>query len=850
MQPDPKLNILLVDDRLENLVALESVLSDLNQNLVRASSGLEALRHLLHDDFAVVLLDVQMPGMDGFETATLIRSRARNQHTPIVFLTAINKSDTHVTRGYSVGAVDYVFKPFTPEVLKAKVAAFLELARKTHALQEEIDRRKQAEEEVRQLNEDLECRVVERTAELEAANQELEVEIEVRTRAEEAASHLLAAEQAARAEAEAAQQRLVFISEASALLAGSLEYQATLERVARLAVPYLADFCIVDLVGEDGQVRRLATAHAREDREPLLQALRERYAPRRDSPQPAARVLRSGRAELTSHVDEAWLEASASDPDHLRLLRELVPVSYLVVPLVARGQTIGALSLATAESGRHYGPEDAILAEDLARRAAGALDNARLFREVQEAARRKDEFLAMLAHELRNPLAAIASADYALEHLERPDPRRQARLRGVISRQTQHLSRLVDDLLDMSRINRGNIELRREVVDLAEIVHRAVETNLPLIENRRHELAVALPDEPVCLDADPTRLEQVLSNLLNNAAKYTEPGGRISLRLDVETNGKVQEWESVRNGERERRRDGETERGREGETERGREGKRESPEAGETRTPEHLNTRTPEHLPAQAVLSIRDTGIGIAPDLLPSVFGLFTQADRSSDRSQGGLGIGLALVQKLVRMHGGTVEARSDGLGKGSEFILRLPVVELPSTGLRSLGAPNRNSDLGSQDRKRILLVEDNPDASEALTELLELWGHEVRARADGAAALAEAPAYRPQVVLLDIGLPGMDGYEVARQLRAWESFELENPEPRTPSAQRPTPNAQRMLLIALSGYGQEENRRLSREAGFNLHLTKPVDPDELHRVLCSVGPETREPTAAEPGDA
>ncbi|HTE18726.1 MAG TPA: response regulator, partial [Armatimonadota bacterium] len=258
---EQQVNVLLVDDRPENLVALESVLSDLGQNLITATSGREALKRLLSDEFAVILLDVQMPGMDGFETATLIRSREKSQHVPIVFLTAINKSDVHVSRGYSVGGVDYVFKPFDPDVLKAKVSAFVELAKTNRELKAEVVRRQRAEEEVRTLNEGLERRVAARTAELETANRELEKEIAERQRASEERMRLLALEQAARAEAEAAQGRLAFLGEASVTLSASLHLETTLERLARLAVPFLADFCIVDVTGEDGVMRRVATAH-------------------------------------------------------------------------------------------------------------------------------------------------------------------------------------------------------------------------------------------------------------------------------------------------------------------------------------------------------------------------------------------------------------------------------------------------------------------------------------------------------------------------------------------------------------------------------------------------------------
>lgn len=805
MPADPRVNILLVDDRRDNLVALESVLGELGQNLVTATSGTEALRRLLDEDFAVILLDVQMPGMDGFETATLIRSRERSRHTPIVFLTAINKTEGHVSRGYSIGAVDYVFKPFEPEVLRAKVAAFVDLRKKTDELRREVEQRRRAEEEVRQLSGSLERRVRVRTRELEAANKELQHEIAERKRIEEERAVLLAREQEARRTAEAAQQRLVFLGEASALLASSLDYQLTLERVAQLAVPHFADFCIVDLVDDDRRLRRVATAHAHPEHAGLMRLLESESTPNWELLRPVAQALQSGKSELASHIDEAWLQQAIQDEEQAGVFRQLRVRAHLVVPLLTRGHTLGAITFGlTASAGdeRTYGSDDVELAEDLARRAAAAIDNARLFWEVQEAGRRKDEFLAMLAHELRTPLAAVSNADYVLGEVGGEDSR-VLRLREIIRRQTRHLSRLVDDLLDISRITRGKIELRKEPVDLGLIVQRAVETTSAIIAQRQHELTVVLPDVPLQVEADATRLEQVLSNLLNNAAKYTEPGGQIRLTAELLRDDTLPQH------------------------------CRPLP-TGEHKTPE------PDR-PGQAwaVLRVRDSGMGIHPDLLPRVFDLFTQAERAADRAEGGLGIGLALVRNLVQMHGGRVEVFSDGTGLGSEFVVYLPAltgVSIPSLSVRT--APPA-ADSAAHTGCRTLIVEDNPDAADTLSEILELWGHEVRVVPQGFAAIEAAPEFRPRVVFLDIGLPGMDGYEVARRLRAWETEEdvraggsrREGTAHRRGGDVDAKPGA-RMFLVALTGYGQEEDRRRSEEAGFDLHLTKPVDPAQLRRLL------------------
>jgi len=367
---------------------------------------------------------------------------------------------------------------------------------------------------------------------------------------------------------------------------------------------------------------------------------------------------------------------------------------------------------------------------------------------LKEADRRKDEFLATLAHELRNPLAPISNA---VQLMRRPDGRRQSdRVVEMVGRQVKQMARLVDDLLEVSRITRGKIDLKLERVPFAEIVHSAVETSEPVIDRAGHQLAVALPDEPLVLQADRVRMTQVFSNLLNNAAKYTDGGGRI--------------WFDVR------REDG------------------------------------------QVVATVRDTGIGIPADALPGVFDMFAQAHRSVGRGQGGLGIGLTMVRSLVEMHHGTVEARSAGPGQGSEFIVRLPLApELdaddaaPQLGEARPAAPFHG--------QRILVVDDNRDAADTLGLLLEGDGAEVRVVYDGRAALAMAETFLPTSVLLDLGMPGMDGYEVARRLRQDERFA-------------------NVRIAALTGWGQDADRRQTRNRGFSHHLTKPVSMEELHRIL------------------
>ena len=382
-------------------------------------------------------------------------------------------------------------------------------------------------------------------------------------------------------------------------------------------------------------------------------------------------------------------------------------------------------------------------------------ERSRLERKTKEQAEaladlhlRKDEFLAMLSHELRNPLAPISDAVQVLR-LQKNEDQVQQQARTIIERQVWQLNHLIDDLLEVSRITTGRIHLNEEQVAVSSIVEHAVETVRPLIKQRRHTLEVSLPPQPIWLHADATRLEQVIVNLLTNAAKYTNQDGQI--------------WLSV------------------------------VQEAGE------------------AVLRIRDTGVGIAPELLPHVFDLFTQAERSLDRSQGGLGIGLCLVKRLVEMHGGRVEAHSV-LDQGSEFVVRLPVTPavLPPATPQKTADPNGGHPL------RVLVVDDNVDAATALSMRLEMAGHEVRTVYDGPATLATALDYRPEVVLLDIGLPGMSGLEVAKQLRQQSAFE-------------------KVMLVAMTGYGQKADRQRSLEAGFDHHLVKPADFGKLQNILATV---------------
>jgi signal transduction histidine kinase/ActR/RegA family two-component response regulator len=535
MRPDP-VNILLVDDQHSKLLSYEAILGPLGENLIQASSGNEALERLLRTDIAVVLMDVSMPDLDGFELAAMIHEHPRHRRTAIIFVSAIHVTDMDRLRGYEVGGVDYVSVPIVPELLRARVSVFADLYRKTQQLEK--------------LNAELERRVDERTAALEAS------------------------------------------------------------------------------------------------------------------------------------------------ADRLRLSEEM----------------------------------------------------------LRETDRRKDEFLAMLAHELRNPLAPIRNSVEYLRLRERGEPELEWSY-DVIDRQVDHLTRLVDDLLDVSRITRGKLEIRRKRVDLSEILKMALETIQPQITRKSQRLHVSLPPGPVPLQADTVRMTQVVLNLLDNAMKFTPEEGSIWLTVEREEEDRL-------------------------------------------------------------AIRVRDQGRGLEPEDLPQLFQMFYQSRHTRGLSIGGLGIGLALVRRLVEMHGGTVEARSDGLGTGSEFVIRLPTAEKRAdAGGAGPGAPATASD---QPARRILVVDDNRDSAESLALLLRISGHEVLAVHDGLAAVEAVDSWGAEIVLLDIGLPELDGYEVATRIR-----------------QRP--DSKRIVLIAVTGWGQDSDRRRSREAGFDAHLTKPIENATLQKLLAAV---------------
>ncbi len=677
MKTSEPVNILIVDDLPERAAAIEASLDELGQHIVKANSGREALRCLLKDDFAVILLDADMPEISGFETAAFIRKRRRSEHTPIIFMTE-SPDDAQLAKGCALGAVDYVSTPIDPDLVRTKVRVFVDFHRQAEKIRQEAA-----------------CQVAER-----------------------------------------AEERYKLLADASRELSRSLEFDTTLSSLRRTMVPNLADGCQVVLYDEnrdmwfshasdnEGNKKKTSSSHSRI----------ERVDPRLS--QVVGEAVESGHAQPINPV--IVQNAPALDSKQKW-------ASAVVVPLVARDTPLGAI-VCCAES-EQFEPANLALIENLAGLAATALKNAQLFQDKRDGERRKDEFLAMLGHELRNPLAAITNAGELTKLLD-PSEATFAESLDIIRQQAALMKRLVDDLLDVSRITSGRVQLQKSQIDAGEIITRVAESHDALFSSREHTLHLDTPDEETLLEADPYRLEQILSNLLVNAAKYTDSGGEI--------------WFSAK---------------REG---------------------------------SDVVFRVRDTGIGIGPDLLPNVFDLFAQANRSLHRAEGGLGIGLTIVRGLTELHGGRVSVASKGFGRGTEFVVAIPGETQETKRIATPPAPFHEK---TSQPRRVLVVEDQPALLRVTVALLEKLGHEVRSAADGHEALLVAREYNPDVVLLDIGLPGMDGYEVARCLRN----EMGDDTP---------------MLVAMTGYSQHEVNRHARKAAFDHHLVKPADMGTLKELL------------------
>jgi PAS domain S-box-containing protein len=759
--------VLIVDDQPANLLAMEVSLDGLGVDMVRAQSGPEALAQLDKQDFAAVLLDVRMPGMDGFEVAREIRRRPHSEATPILFVTAGDDPQEAMLAAYRLGAVDFLAKPLRREVLKAKVAVFVDLYRSREELRASRDERLRLATEASGVG----VWVWEADGDRITWEHGWLADVLGSGRQEDPPGFRQIAD------------KLIHPDDRA-------DFRDAARRTAEAGAPFFFQGRIFR--HSDGAVRwlelrgRMQAARGVRPRQVLgtamditeqklfeqrLQANEERYRTLFESIDEGCCLIQLVRDSHGVVLDYRFLEVNAAFVTHTglhdavgRTIRDLVPGHdahwfEIYGRVASSGEPVRFIDEAramkrwfdvyAARLGGAGSDRVAVLFTDITARLAAEQDLRRLADELEQANRRKTEFLATLAHELRNPLAPLSNGLH-LMRLSGGKPELAERTRQMMERQVQHMVHLVDDLLDVARISTGKVELRRERVQLRTIVATAVETSGSLIDAGRHTLTVDVTDTPLPLDADPTRLAQVVSNLLNNAAKYTPPGGRIDLTVRAEGD--------------------------------------------------------------EAVLHVTDNGIGIPADAIDNVFEMFAQVDSGPGRPQGGLGIGLSLVQSLVALHGGSVSVSSPGLGQGCRFTVRLPLHKEPSM------APDNSPPIQAEPQAsgiglRVLVVDDNRDAAESLGVLLELEGHQAHIAHDGKEALAMAGSTQPEVVFLDIGLPDLSGYEVARQMRQ-------------------LPGLRDTLLVALTGWGTQEDRAKTRDSGFDRHLTKPAEMQAVEALL------------------
>jgi signal transduction histidine kinase/DNA-binding response OmpR family regulator len=726
-----KINILLVDDNESNLLALEAILNAPDRNLVRASSGDEALRYLLDRDAAVILLDVYMPGIDGLETAALIRGRERSRDIPIIFLTADNSGGVHLSKGYSLGAVDYILKPVEPAILRSKVAVFVELFKKT----EEVKRQA--------------ALLREKNVELENANL----------------------------------HRLSMLIELGQQLSAERDPAQVLQKFCHAARDIVRARCAaVGMLDESGQT--LLHFHTSgcnalaEDEANILEA----------SGGILDALLTERRPIRLCLTDVAWQATRFP-------FSEQPSSSFLSAPILSPAQNHGWLYLTDKLDAEEFSDADERLAATLTAQVAVAYENARLYTEAQrhaaelqqevaerkqaeqerarllvreqdaraeaEAANRaKDEFLATLSHELRTPLTAILGWSHLLRTGNLPEDTSASALE-TIERNAKAQSQLIDDLLDVSRIITGQLRLDIGPVEIDGIIAAAVDSVRPAASAKNIVLHAELEPIPGPLLGDATRLQQVAWNLLSNAVKFTPEGGRVDVWL--------------------------------------------------RRINSHVEVR------------VEDTGQGISAEFLPHVFDRFRQADGTTTRRHGGLGLGLAIARHLVELHGGTIRADSQGEGRGAAFTVSLPVTTAPVTGAGADEtvpgdvevSPARS---GKLDGLRVLIVDDETDTRALIAFTLSMSGAEVKAAATAREALDMLQRWAPDVLISDIGMPGVDGYAFIRKVR-----ELE------------TDSKSMLPAIALTAYAGVEDRAQALSAGFQTHLAKPLDPGELVQVVATL---------------
>jgi PAS domain S-box-containing protein len=789
MQTTTPVNILLVDDEPANLLSLKAVLAPLRENLVCAGSGEEALKHLLQGDFAAVLLDIRMPTMNGFDVARMMRARDRSQRTPILFLTAGDDADFSPEDAYELGAVDFLRKPLSPVIVRAKISIFVELYRKT----EDLTRIQRLQHAAALQAKDSRIRLIlDNTKDYAFVGTDRDGIIR---------------EWAGGAEAITGWTPAAAIGEPLAILFTEQDRRAGRPQTERelAALDGRAEDKRWHRTKDGGEFYADGVMVALNDENALLQgfakifrnATAERVAA--DAFAESEERLRESeeRVRLATHAGGlgvwTWC-ATAADamswendlpnaifgraPGTPAPTRAGFAAAYLapadapefdraVARAIADGGTFAfqgrfvrpgeALTRWVELTGSYYPAKPARAAQvlgtiaDITERKQSEERLRLLAADLSAVDQRKTEFLATLAHELRNPLAPIANGLAIMEH-SLHDAVTVARTREIMQRQVNHMVHLVDDLLDMARISGGKIALRKQTTDLGQVIASAIETSKPVIDAGRHRLQLNNPDGPLVIEADPMRMAQVLSNLLNNAAKYTPPGGEIGIHVE---------------------------------------------RAGDTVT-----------------VTVTDTGIGIPKESQHAIFTMFSQVERHLDHAQGGLGIGLALVHRLVDLHGGTVRVDSAGDGAGSAFSVTLPLPAAGGAPAAPARARGRTVDGVSL---RALVVDDNDDAAQTLATLLELLGHRSGTAGDGVAALEQVEAFDPDIIFLDLGMPRMNGYECATALRAM-------------------PSRRDTVLVALTGWGNENDIARTKAAGFNRHLLKPVSIDALIAVLAEVG--------------
>lgn len=752
--------ILMVDDQPARLLTYEAILTGLDVDCVRAHSGVEALEKLLKQEFAVILLDIHMPGMDGFEVARAVREHPRLESTPIIFVTGVRSSELDRLRGYELGAIDYISVPVVPEILRSKVAVLVELYARRRELQAlNRERAALALRETERRN-----RALVENAPVGIAHESIDGRFEYVNEAFCAivgysADDLRGMTWRQIMHPEDIEKDVVLRQRA---ITGELPHYTLEMRCIRKDGSAVWVSLFRNFVRDDGGAALQGVAIAidvtnRKLAERALHESQERLVMAKSAAQIGiydwdieANVIR-----WDERVYDLWgfdpampvtyeMFASGVHPDDLRPTQQAIEKA--LDPNGAPRVTASYRVINRRDGTLHWieGHGHAFFENGRAKRLIGTVQDITekkiAEQRLRDSDRRKDEFLAMLAHELRNPIAPIRNAAEVLTRLV-GDAQSRA-LVSMIQRQGAHLSRILDDLLDAARITQGRIELRREVISVAGCIEHALEAVQPQIHADHLDLAFTRTAEPLFVHADRVRLEQCIGNLLSNAVKFSEPHGAIRVRLFAE--------------------DG------------------------------------------NAVIEVRDFGIGIEPELVSSMFELFAQGARALDRAEGGLGIGLSVCKQLIEMHGGSVTGFSAGLGCGATFTLRIPLHREPE----QARLPNMPE---AEAARRVLIVDDNRDAADSLAMCLQLEGHQTKAVYSGEGALEQLGMFHPEIVLLDIGLPCMDGYEVASRIRSTNRG---------------------IRVIALTGYGQDEDRRRASAAGFDAHLVKPVDIAALRTTL------------------